>query len=118
MPITWLDIVLLAVMLISGLLAMIRGFMREVMSIASWAAAALVTLYFYPKLVPQAKQYITSDLVATLAVVAGLFLCTLIIVSIFTIKISDMVLDTPRATLFPYPTLFRARTGCCASMGA
>ena len=38
MPITLLDIVLLAVMLVSGLLAMIRGFMREVMSIASWAA--------------------------------------------------------------------------------
>jgi len=94
MPITLLDIVLLVVMLVSGLLAMIRGFMREVMSIASWAAAALVTVYFYPKLVPQAKQYITSDLVATLAVVVGLFLGTLIIVSIFTIKISDMVLDS------------------------
>jgi len=99
MPITLLDIVLLVVMLVSGLLAMIRGFMREVMSIASWAAAALVTVYFYPKLVPQAKQYITSDLVATLAVVGGLFVGTLIIVSIFTIKISDMVLDSRNGAL-------------------
>jgi membrane protein required for colicin V production len=94
MPITLLDIVLLAVMLVSGLLAMIRGFMREVLSIASWAAAALVTVYAYPKLLPQAKQYFTSDLVATGAVIAGVFLGTLIIVSIFTIKISDMVLDS------------------------
>ena len=31
MPITLLDILLLAVMLISGLLAMIRGFMREIL---------------------------------------------------------------------------------------
>jgi membrane protein required for colicin V production len=54
MPITLLDIVLLVVMLVSGLLAMIRGFMREVLSIASWAAAAIVTLYAYPKLLPQA----------------------------------------------------------------
>jgi len=94
MPITWLDIVLLVVMLISGLLAMIRGFMREVLSIASWAAAAGVTLYAFPKLLPQAKQYFTSDMVATAAVVGGVFLGTLIIVSIFTIKISDMVLDS------------------------
>ena len=44
MPITILDLVLLAVMLISGLLAMVRGFMREILSIAAWGAAALVTL--------------------------------------------------------------------------
>jgi membrane protein required for colicin V production len=94
MPITLLDIVLLVVMLVSGLLAMIRGFMREVLSIVSWAAAAGATIYAYPKLLPQAKQYFTSDLVATGAVVAGVFLGTLIVVSIFTIKISDMVLDS------------------------
>jgi membrane protein required for colicin V production len=94
MPITLLDIVLIVVMLVSGLLAMIRGFMREVLSIASWAAAALVTLYAFPKLLPQAKQYFTSDMVATGVVIAGVFLGTLIIVSIFTIKISDMILDS------------------------
>jgi membrane protein required for colicin V production len=94
MPITLLDIVLLAVMLVSGLLAMIRGFMREVLSIASWVAAALVTVYAFPRLLPQAKQYFTSDLVATAVVIAGVFLATLIVVSIFTIKLSDMVLDS------------------------
>jgi len=94
MPVTLLDILLLAVMLISGLLAMIRGFLREVLSIASWAIAALATIYAYPRLLPQAKQYFTSDMVATGAVVGGVFLLTLIIVSVFTIRISDMVLDS------------------------
>ena len=94
MPITLLDIVLLVVMLISGLLAMIRGFIREVLSIASWAAAAVVTLYAYPRLLPQAKQYFTSDLVANGVVIGGVFLATLIVVAIFTIRISDMVLDS------------------------
>ena len=94
MPVTLLDIVLIVVMLVSGLLAMIRGFMREVLSIASWAAAAVVTLYAFPRLLPQAKQYFTSDMVATGVVVGGVFIGTLIIVSIFTIKISDMILDS------------------------
>ena len=40
MPITLLDIILLLVMLVSGLLAMIRGFMREILSIGAWGIAA------------------------------------------------------------------------------
>ena len=65
MPITLLDVILLVVMLISALLAMVRGFMREVLSIASWAAAALLTLYSYPKLKPIVLQYFSNDIVAS-----------------------------------------------------
>ncbi|MBN8959700.1 MAG: CvpA family protein [Rhizobiales bacterium] len=94
MPITILDLVLLAVMLISGLLAMVRGFMREILSIAAWGTAALVTLYSYQKLLPTAKTYITSDTLASVAVIAGVFIATLIVVSIITVRISDMILDS------------------------
>ena len=94
MPITLLDIILLVVMMISALLAMVRGFMREILSIASWAGAAVITIYAYPKLLPMAKQYVSNDMVAMGATIAGTFLGTLIVVSIFTIKISDMVLDS------------------------
>jgi membrane protein required for colicin V production len=94
MPITILDLVLLAVMLISGLLAMVRGFMREVLSIAAWGTAALVTLYSYQKLLPTAKTYIASDTLASIAVIAGVFIATLIVVSIITVRISDMILDS------------------------
>jgi membrane protein required for colicin V production len=94
MPITILDLVLLAVMLISGLLAMVRGFMREILSIAAWGAAALVTLYSYSKLLPTAKSYFNSDTIASVVVVAGVFIGTLIIVSVITVRISDMILDS------------------------
>jgi len=94
MPITLLDIVLIAVMLISGLLAMIRGFMREVLSIAAWLLAALATLYAYGKLVPAATAYFNSELIAKAAVVGGVFLVTLLVVSIVTVRVSDMVLDS------------------------
>ena len=94
MPITWLDILLLSVMLISGILAMIRGFMREVLSIAAWGAAAVATILLYGRLLPIAKANISSDLIATAAVVGGVFLITLLIVSIITVRISDMVLDS------------------------
>ncbi len=94
MPITLLDIVLIVVMLISGLLAMVRGFMREVLSITAWALAAGATLYAYAKLLPLAKQYFNNDIVAAVAVVGGVFLGTLLVVSVLTVRLSDMVLDS------------------------
>ncbi len=94
MPITLLDILLLVVMLVSGLLAMIRGFMREILSIGAWGLAALATLWAYAKVLPIAKGYFSSDMVAAGVTVGGVFLLTLLIVSIITVRISDMVLDS------------------------
>src|SRR6516162_911152 len=94
MPITLLDVILLLVMLVSGLLALIRGFMREILSIGAWGVAALVTLYSYPRVLPLAKQYFASDALAAAVSAGGVFLGTLLIVSIITARISDMVLDS------------------------
>src|SRR6476646_4955677 len=94
MPVTLLDLILLGVMLISGLLAMVRGFMREILSIAAWGAAAIVTLYAFSKLLPTAKTYFNNDTVAAIVVVAGAFIGTLIVVSVITVRISDTILDS------------------------
>lgn len=94
MPLTLLDIILLAVMLISGILAMVRGFIREVLSIVSWIAAAVLTLYSFPKLKPMALQYVSNEIVASGLVIGGVFIGSLLIVSLITIKISDSILDS------------------------
>jgi membrane protein required for colicin V production len=94
MPITLLDIILIVIMLVSALLAMVRGFMREVLAITAWVLAAVATLYSYGKLLPLATSYFNSTVVATIAVVGGVFLVTLLVVSVLTIRISDMVLDS------------------------
>ena len=46
-PLTYLDAALLAVCFISGLLAMYRGFARELLSIVSWFAAAGVGAWIF-----------------------------------------------------------------------
>jgi membrane protein required for colicin V production len=94
MPITLLDVLLLVVMLISGLLAMIRGFMREILSIGAWIVAALVTLYSYVRALPIAQGYFSSNTVATAVTVGSIFLLTLLIVSVITVRVSDMILDS------------------------
>jgi membrane protein required for colicin V production len=96
MPITILDLILLVVMLISGLLAMVRGFMREVLSIVSWAVAALAAVFALPRLGPWAKQFFGTlgDSAVSVIVGGSVFLLTLLIVSILTVRISNMVLDS------------------------
>jgi len=92
----YLDIFLIVVMLISGLLAMVRGFMREVLSIVAWVAAAGAAFYATPRLLPYATQYLGgwNEWVVKGIVVGGIFLATLIIVSIFTVRLSDKILDS------------------------
>lgn len=94
MPISWLDVILVVIMLISGFLAMLRGLTREVLSILSWAVAALATLYLFPKYQTQARLYIEPPVLADAVLAAGIFLVVLIIVSLITARISDSVLDS------------------------
>ena len=73
---------------------MIRGFMREILSIAAWVIAAVATVYSYGRLIPMAKSYFNNDVVAAAAVIGGVFLGTLLIVSVLTVRVSDMILDS------------------------
>jgi membrane protein required for colicin V production len=94
MPITWLDLLLLAIMVVSGILAMIRGFMREVLSVAAWAAAAAATVVLYDKMLPIAEANVGSGTLAKVATILGVFLLTLLIASIVTSRVSNLVLDS------------------------
>lgn len=94
MPFTALDAIVAVVILISALLAMIRGFTREFFSIASWAAAAAAAYFFWQPVLPYVERYVHHDKVALAITVAGIFFITLIIVSVITMRISDFVLDS------------------------
>ena len=98
MPISWLDVILIVIMLISGFLAMVRGFTREVLSIFSWAVAAVAALYLTPKYASMLDPYITNPSVAQIAFAAGVFIITLIVVSLITFRISDSVLQRVTST--------------------
>jgi membrane protein required for colicin V production len=94
MPISWLDVILIVIMLISGFLAMVRGFTREILSVFSWAVAAVVALFLTPMYFGVLTPYIDNPTVAQIVFAAGVFIITLIIVSLITFRISDKVLDS------------------------
>ncbi|MCO6186550.1 CvpA family protein [Rhizobium sp. L1K21] len=94
MPITILDGVVLGVALFSAVLAMVRGFSREVLSLASWGGAAYAAYKLYYLLVPYAQQYTTSNTVAVVGSAAVVFLAALIVISFITMKIADFIIDS------------------------
>ena len=82
---SYLDLGVIGVILVSALLSLMRGFTREVLAIASWAAAAAAAYYFYPTVMPYATPYIHKEIVAQAVSAAAVFFVTLIIVSLFTV---------------------------------
>ena len=92
--ITLLDGILLAVALLSGLLAMVRGFSREVLSIVSWVVAAIAAFMLYGQLTPFVQNYIASETVASMVAAAAVFFVTLIVVSVITMRIADAIIDS------------------------
>jgi len=95
---SYLDAGLVAIVAISGIVAMYRGFTREVLSILSWLAAAAACVYFVFKYRAEAQeianQFHAPLLVAQVAVGGLIFLVVLIIVHLITSRISDTVLDS------------------------
>jgi membrane protein required for colicin V production len=97
-PLTYLDVALIAVAFISGLLAMYRGFARELLSIISWIAAAAVGYWIYATkkdmMTDLASQTNLPPQIATIAVALAVALIVLIIVHLITARISDAILDS------------------------
>jgi membrane protein required for colicin V production len=100
---TYLDAALLAIVAISGLVAMYRGFTREVLSILSWVAAGLALLYFirsHRDLAVTVAEQFSSPVqtvhvyIAQVAIGAVIFLFVLIVVHLLTSHISDSILDS------------------------
>ena len=95
---SYLDAALIAIVAISGIVAMYRGLTREILSILSWTAAAAACVYFVFKFKAEAQQiaeqFHSPLLVAQVGVGGVIFLVVLIVVHLITSRISDSVLDS------------------------
>lgn len=83
LPINVTDLVILLVLLLSGLLAFLRGFVAEVLSVAAWIGALFVAVYGYVYLQPYARQVVTFNTTAADAAAGlALFVVALILFSV------------------------------------
>lgn len=94
MPITLLDGLLLGLILVSAVLAMVRGFSREVLSIISWGLAAVAAFLFYRQATPFVQPYVDNELIAQLIAAAVIFVVVLIVVTFITMRVADLIIDS------------------------
>ncbi len=90
-PINLTDAAVVLVILISGLLAFFRGLVHEVLAVISWIGAALATIYGFPYARPYATELITVPLIADMVAGVGIFLVSLVVLSVLTNFVSHRI---------------------------
>ena len=95
------DGVILAIVIVSSLLAYSRGLVRELMSIVAWIIAAFLSYFFAPQVLPFIQEIpyigpILSDSceLAILASFAAVFVIALMLISFFTPLLSVIINKT------------------------
>lgn len=88
---TWVDLAVLGVMALSGLLACVRGLVREVLGIGAWIGAFIVASAAQAWGKPFASQWIHDQQIAAAASFVALLLIALVILKLIARWISKLV---------------------------
>ncbi len=91
---SYLDLAVLEIVLVSAMLALLRGFTRETLAILSWVAAGAAAYYLHPLALPNIRPHVPKENIAQGVAIAAVFFVALIVVSIITVKVSDLILDS------------------------
>jgi membrane protein required for colicin V production len=78
LPFTAFDGIVVLIIVLSGILAFARGFVHEVLGLASWIGAGVIALLAYPHVQPIAREYIEVTLLADIAAGATVFIVSLV----------------------------------------
>jgi membrane protein required for colicin V production len=79
-----LDLAILGVIALSAIFAFARGFVREALSIVAWVGAAAITYFGFGHVFSAVSHFIATPLLADLIAGAGLFVVSLIVLTILT----------------------------------
>ncbi|AFJ03795.1 Colicin V production protein [Methylophaga frappieri] len=87
----WVDFLIIAIILLSAGISIIRGFVREVLSLISWVLAFWVALTFYTYLAGLLVPYIDTLSIRLFAAFFVLFAVTLILGALVNHTIAQLV---------------------------
>lgn len=88
------DIVVIVVVLLSGIIALRLGLVRVVLGLAGWVGATLATIYGYSYARPYAREWIGNELIADIAAGAAIFVVSMIVLTFISHAISGSVRDS------------------------
>ena len=87
----WVDLVVLAVVMVSALLGLMRGFVREALGVGAWVAAALAAVYGFHVAQPIVRNWVGDPNLADPLAFGGVFLIVLIVLSVVAHAIAGVV---------------------------
>ena len=79
MAFAWIDVVILALIALSAILSLFRGFVREAVALATWLVALMVSMAFYEDLAAILSQWISTPSAQKITAFAVLFVCVLLL---------------------------------------
>ena len=91
LTITIADLSLILILLISGVLAFFRGFITEILAIASWVGATISTLSLFKPIQPFTREIIPISLAADVITGIVIFLISLLLISLITHSIANLI---------------------------
>jgi membrane protein required for colicin V production len=90
----WVDGAVLALLVLSGVLAGLRGFVREALGILGWVGAAAAAITFTPLAAPWLSGFLTEPWMASAAAAFGIFIFVLVALSLVSGWVGDKVSDS------------------------
>ena len=91
---SWLDLVIIGIILVSALISLVRGFVKESISLVSWILAGFIAFRYFSALAELLLSYVESPTIRTGVAFSVLFVSTLIIGAIVNFMASQMVSKT------------------------
>ncbi len=91
---SWVDLIIVVIIIISALISVVRGFVKESISLASWVLAGFIALRYFAPLAELLEPYIESPTIRTGTGFAILFVSSLIIGAIVNFMASQAVTKT------------------------
>ena len=79
MAFAWIDVVILALIALSAILSLFRGFVREAVALATWLIALWVAMAFYEDLAVILSQWISVPSAQKITAFAVLFISVLLL---------------------------------------
>ena len=91
---SWLDLVIIGIIALSALISLIRGFVKESISLVTWIVAGLLALRYFSPMAELLEPFIAAPTIRSVAGFAILFVCTLIVGAIVNFIMSQLVSRT------------------------
>ena len=88
------DLSILAITLVSGALAASRGFVKEVLAVAAWIAAALAAGLLFPSIKEFTSDLVSREILADGITIGVIFVVTLAVVSLISQPIAARVQES------------------------